>query len=286
MRNIFDEAYKQKNIVWTESEPPEELTKLIRGRKIKLCKVLDIACGEGYNSIYLASKGFDVLGVDISKRAVQYAKENAKKAGLKIRFKEINLKNIDNLNEKFDFILEWSVLHFLPFDKRKEYINKIYAILNDNGKYLSVCFNNRDSHFGKIGERFRTIPKDAKILRGEKIYFSSLDELKELFKDKFEIIESKIIKIGNKKNRVGNFVFMKKASLKKKTPTRKEITGDTKFSELFKNPKAVEILFESGMHCIGCGMAQMETLREGCHAHGFTKKQFEELVKKLNETGK
>ena len=68
--------------------------------------------------------------------------------------------------------------------------------------------------------------------------------------------------------------------MKKKT----KITGKTKLSKLLEsNPDAAEILFDIGMHCIGCPMAQQETLEQGCKAHGMTKKKIDDLIKKLNE---
>jgi len=63
-----------------------------------------------------------------------------------------------------------------------------------------------------------------------------------------------------------------------------KITKKTKLSELLeKNPKATEILFEAGMACVGCPMAMNETVEQGCSAHGMTKKQIDELIKRLNE---
>ncbi len=62
-----------------------------------------------------------------------------------------------------------------------------------------------------------------------------------------------------------------------------KILPETKLSELLsKNPKAAEILFESGMHCVGCAMAGSENIEQGCKAHGMSKKQIDELIKKLN----
>ena len=53
------------------------------------------------------------------------------------------------------------------------------------------------------------------------------------------------------------------------------------FSEIIeKNPEAVGVLLEKGMHCIGCPMSQMESLEEGCLAHGLNP---DEIVKELNE---
>ena len=72
----FEKVYERPGAAWTREEPPEELKELVESGKIKPCKVIDIGCGEGFYSIYLASKGFDVLGIDISENAIKYAKEN------------------------------------------------------------------------------------------------------------------------------------------------------------------------------------------------------------------
>ena len=62
-----------------------------------------------------------------------------------------------------------------------------------------------------------------------------------------------------------------------------KITGKTKLSVLLgKNSKAAEILFEAGLLCVGCPMAMNETIEQGCLAHGMTKKQIDELIKRLN----
>ena len=52
---------------------------------------------------------------------------------------------------------------------------------------------------------------------------------------------------------------------------------------LDKYPEAAEILFEAGIHCVGCHMAAHETLEVGLQAHGLTKEQIEEIIKKIND---
>jgi hybrid cluster-associated redox disulfide protein len=63
----------------------------------------------------------------------------------------------------------------------------------------------------------------------------------------------------------------------------KKITPKTKFSKIVGDEKSAEILMESGMHCFGCPMAQMETIEEGCLAHGMSKKEVDKLIEKLNK---
>lgn len=63
-----------------------------------------------------------------------------------------------------------------------------------------------------------------------------------------------------------------------------KISKKTKFRELLEaKPEAAEKLLEKGMACIGCPMAQMETIEEGCLAHGFSEKEISELIKELND---
>ena len=64
----------------------------------------------------------------------------------------------------------------------------------------------------------------------------------------------------------------------------KTITKNTMLSEILEiNPDTIDILFDIGMHCIGCPAASMETLEEGCMAHGMSKKEINDLIKKLNK---
>ncbi len=62
---------------------------------------------------------------------------------------------------------------------------------------------------------------------------------------------------------------------------KKKITKKIWFNELIeKYPEAVEVLMESGMHCIGCPMAMEESLEQGAEAHGL---DVDELVEKINK---
>lgn len=55
-------------------------------------KALDIAMGEGRNAVYLAQKGFDVLGIDNSQDAISMANALAKEKGVRINTRLIDLE--------------------------------------------------------------------------------------------------------------------------------------------------------------------------------------------------
>jgi hybrid cluster-associated redox disulfide protein len=63
-----------------------------------------------------------------------------------------------------------------------------------------------------------------------------------------------------------------------------KITKKTNMNELLmEKPELAGVLFHMGMGCMGCPMAQMETIEEGMKAHDMTDKQIDKLVEKLNK---
>jgi 2-polyprenyl-3-methyl-5-hydroxy-6-metoxy-1,4-benzoquinol methylase len=61
----FKKRYKTGNIPWDIGKPDFNLTETVTQNPIKSCKVLDIGCGTGDNSIWLVQKHFQVTGTDI-----------------------------------------------------------------------------------------------------------------------------------------------------------------------------------------------------------------------------
>lgn len=191
----MEEIYKNtppEKIPWNIETPPDALVELSESGKVKPCKTIDLGCGAGNYALYFASIGFDVTGVDISPSAVLIAKENAKKKGMNICFLEADvLGNLNEVKETFDFAYDWEMLHHIFPENRMKYVENVYRILNPYGKYLSVSFSEKDAQFGGSG-------KYRETQLGTTLYFSSEDELKDLFDPYFNIKELKTIEISGK----------------------------------------------------------------------------------------
>ncbi len=83
------------------SEGQAFLEKLITFLKLeKGDSVLDLGCGKGRHSIYLNSLGFKVIGADLSKNSIEYAKQFETET---LQFEEHDMRNF--FNSKFDVIL-------------------------------------------------------------------------------------------------------------------------------------------------------------------------------------
>ena len=80
-----------KDIPWNREEPPAVLVHLVDAGKITPCKTIDLGCGAGNYSIYLAQRGFSITGVDRSPTAIRIAKKQAQKQGVECQFLVLNV---------------------------------------------------------------------------------------------------------------------------------------------------------------------------------------------------
>ena len=79
---------------------------------LPLGTVLDIACGMGRNTIYLAEQGFAVTAVDISPVALELLEQQAKQRQLQIKTEQLDLENAATLpTGPFDVLLNFFYLH-------------------------------------------------------------------------------------------------------------------------------------------------------------------------------
>ncbi len=204
----MDEIYKrmpQEEIPWNIEEPPEVLVELVETGKVRPCKSIDLGCGIGNYAIYLATKGFDVTGVDISPTAIRIAEENAMKREVKCDFIVADvLGGLMEVKGTFDFAYDWELLHHIFPNRREKYVENVHGILKPKSRYLSLCFSEKTPQFGGSG-KYRETPL------GTLLYFSSEEELRDLFEPYFQIDELKTIHISGKyAPHLAIYAFMKR----------------------------------------------------------------------------
>lgn len=99
--------------------------------KIKRGKILDIGCGAGTMSFYLANKGHNILGIDISSKAIKECAASNRE----LHFKNIKFAQVDFPkelpNEKFDVVIFTEVIEHL--ENGQNALVSIYKLLKPNG---------------------------------------------------------------------------------------------------------------------------------------------------------
>ncbi len=89
-----------------------EFKKMIGNVKSK--KVLDVGCGRGDLSLYLAQQGANVIGIDLSNNYIDLCKTRANNLNLKVNFIVMNAQVPDFEDNVFDIIVGSRIIHHLP----------------------------------------------------------------------------------------------------------------------------------------------------------------------------
>lgn len=139
-------------------------------------KILDVACGDGRNSVYLARFGYEVIAIDFCEEAINRLRYFANKENLNIRtwIADLSQYSLNTLEEKFDAII---INHYKP----------TMRLLEDFEDIL-----NKDGLLWVNG--FRAVPSDNPDIKESDIM---LDEDFELL-DKNVLVDKKLYKINQR----------------------------------------------------------------------------------------
>ncbi|MGB9915179.1 MAG: class I SAM-dependent methyltransferase [Candidatus Bathyarchaeales archaeon] len=128
----WDQIYRRYplySLGWELGKPRPILVKFVTKGLIKKGKALDICCGAGTNTVYLAEKGFEVTAIDVSKRAIEYAKKKAEDAGVEIDFIVQSFVDLSFIDEAFDFVFDMGCFHHVEVEDRIHFIEGVHRVL-------------------------------------------------------------------------------------------------------------------------------------------------------------
>ena len=161
--------------------------------------ILDIGCGEGYGSYYLAGFTKNIMGIDYDKAVIDYAKTKYQKNNL--QFYVMDIKNIGSLKEKFSGICSFQFIeHILD---TKSLLSNIRNLLDADGIFICSTPNRKDAS-----------PATDKPLNKFHVKEYLWNEFAELLKIYFEKVEIFGLRRGRKLNfyrrlkKIGIFDFL------------------------------------------------------------------------------
>lgn len=127
---VYRAAYRMGLTVWERRVPAVDLVELVEGPSSPVPgRALDLGCGTGTDSIYLAAHGWDVTGVDMVPRALAAARRKAAAAGVEARFVEGDVTRLRDagVGDGYSLLLDFGCFHTLPADLRAAYVQSVSA---------------------------------------------------------------------------------------------------------------------------------------------------------------
>ena len=139
-------------------------------------KALDLAMGEGRNGVYLATQGFDVLGLDISPIGLNKAQQLAKHLKTTIQTRVVDLENYQLEKNFYDVII-------CTYYMQRDLFDQIKDSLRPGGMVLIETFNTDYLKYSRFPKKYLLkhnelleIFKDFKVIR-----YQAYDDGKEAF---------------------------------------------------------------------------------------------------------
>jgi len=149
------------NHMWHQSEPiVKGIVELARINGVTSGKVLDISCGNGRIAIPLAKRGFEVVGIDISKILIEDARAKAQEYGVENKTEFIaadarHLESVVKEEGRFDIVISvWTSIGYYDEDTDREILTQARSFAKSKG-LLIIDTINRDAFTASSLDRLR-----------------------------------------------------------------------------------------------------------------------------------
>ncbi len=139
----FEAAYVSGQPPWDIGRPQPAVVRWETKGRIE-GSVLDVGCGTGENSLYLAERGHPVVGVDLSRTAIRRAREKATLRRNHALFHEADAFDLDPARGAFRSILDCGLFHTLADDQRVRYAESLGSVAHPGARLFLLCFSDRE----------------------------------------------------------------------------------------------------------------------------------------------
>ncbi len=137
LAGVYDEAYRGPPPSWEIGAPQPAFVALFSTGVIE-GPVLDLGCGTGELSLFLAEQGLEVLGLDASAVAIQAARGKAAQRGLDARFvvwDAVDLSPLADGGLSVATAVDCAFSHVLRLDQRDRLADGLEGVLEPGGLY-------------------------------------------------------------------------------------------------------------------------------------------------------
>jgi SAM-dependent methyltransferase len=145
-RIAWNDRYRDGDLPWDTGRPSSELERVIQRNAIQPCRALEIGCGTGTNSVWLAEQGFEVTGIDLAPLAIERAEERARAAGVKAHFLVADVLQLPDLGNPFAFFFDRGCYHAVRRDAPRQYAPAVARQLAAGARGLILAGNAREPH--------------------------------------------------------------------------------------------------------------------------------------------
>jgi len=129
----YDWASRWQDLPWAHDEPTLFLAEVCRRRSPG--RALDIGCGAGTDSVFLAQMGWEVTALDFMPRALEYTRQRAAEQGVVVHTVEADLAEWQPPS-RYDLVLDHGLLHNMDPQRHPAYRACLMKALAEDGDFI------------------------------------------------------------------------------------------------------------------------------------------------------
>lgn len=135
----WNESYASGQLPWDTGQPEPLLVEFVTSGAVTQGPALEIGAGTGTNAIWMAERGLDVFGVDVSPLAVERAQAKMEGRTLSCRFAVWDILAAPPHGGPFQFVFDRGCFHvFDEPHERQRFAAQVSAVLAPGGLWLSL----------------------------------------------------------------------------------------------------------------------------------------------------
>lgn len=135
----WNESYAAGGLPWDTGDPEPLLVDFVAAGRVQPTRTLEIGAGTGTNSIWLAERGFDVVGIDVAPHAIERATAKLNGRALHCRFVAHDFLSAASSDGPFEFVFDRGCFHvFDEAEERARFAAQVAVMLAPGGLWLSL----------------------------------------------------------------------------------------------------------------------------------------------------
>lgn len=155
---IYQLSYLFNLTPWNPSEMPCQLAETLTHPQLVKGIALDIGCGTGAYSFYLAEQGWQVIGIDYVHSAIQEARKQASRFKDRVEFKVGDITQLASMNlPKVQLVIDIKCSHGLSSEQHKTYVEGLTSVMDADSLLLLEALYPRS----EMGVRFGQTPEEV-----------------------------------------------------------------------------------------------------------------------------
>lgn len=153
MKKLWNNEYKIQPTIPSSHRcsPAHALLEISNKIDFKELKVLDMGCGNGRNSIYMAEQGAHVTAIDFSSVAINILNSSISLAKNTPSINTINKDICNGLpfeDKSVDLILDsYCLCHFIDIESTKRAMQDCLRVLKTKGRLIKIHLSNEDQYY-------------------------------------------------------------------------------------------------------------------------------------------